>query len=233
MPTKYNIEIKPVIDPRIDEDTALASLVAAKDFLGEKHVNHFGRAHPGRDEDCKTNYVGTFDIFYRPHEYSHRLLQEYKRQLLLLNSEEQDGLEEILAIAQPIQEKLEQADVNILFNKWDNYMNSKIPSHFAIRTPAGVQDSHVHLDNHHIIQFWKPAKDEHWYDYDDFRAYLWRASTRILQIEESLYKENPGWEQRKSLKREYGKARKALKYFPRPEEYEKVRLPDDAPTFNI
>jgi hypothetical protein len=230
MTTLYNILIKPEIDHDVGEDLALSCFIAAKGFLGKKHVNQVGRVFPGYDPGCETYHEGHFDIFNRQHRPLHQILAQEKKRNVFLSADEQDMLDDILQESTPWQGLLERLDPAVMIYPWDQYMDARIPAPFAIATPLGKQDSHVHLQAGGGIRYCKPSKDAHWYDFDVLRDLVFDAIFLESDLKDRKREARNLWERHIAIPAQLREVRRATRYedaLMTLEGLTRIKLPDD------
>lgn len=172
MVTKYNIEL--AVSSNIDNAPSKLYDLSCKQFedarlIGKKHVNHFGRMYEEYDVSCHEFVEGRFDIFYRGDETRsmREILEEERIKATGFDEVKQDMLD-IGETAVDILEKY-SALATLPFNI---YTSLPFTNSMELNTPCGIQSTHVHTEEKKIIQFWKPEKDQHWYDFDTFKDYI-------------------------------------------------------------
>lgn len=185
MQVQYNILIKPKFDNNISHSVQKDCIKATEKFLGEHYVNQFGRMFDGLDKNCETYYEADFDFFNR---YEKGTLDDAIKRLdkkkLFLGGDEQIEFEQEISFFKKFKNFMEVRDPTIFFyNSWGKYRNSNVPEQFKIETPLGLQDTHVHIiPNFSIIQFYKPIKENCWYDYYMLKNFAWDAEFTLLDL---------------------------------------------------
>lgn len=137
-------------------------------LLGEKHVNHFGRVFQGYNSSCETYLKGDFDIFSRTSELS---MREIIKQKEVTSSGFNELEQKAIELGEMTVDILEKYD-SLASLPMNTYFNLPMIQSMELNTACGIQNTHVHLENGRIIQFWKPKKDKYWYDSDTFKNHL-------------------------------------------------------------
>ena len=172
MTTSYNIEL--IVRENVENISREIYERSVQQFeeaglIGRRHVTlPFGRMHDGYDEPCETYLRGHFDIFYRNDA---RTLRERVDEARITSSGFDETKQEALAMGEMAVDILEQFDplASLPINV---YHNIPFISSMEVNTAAGIQSTHVHCEDGRIIYFWKPKKDEYWYDHDVFKDYI-------------------------------------------------------------
>jgi hypothetical protein len=191
MPIQYNILIKPKFDNNIPSQYKKECIRATEGFLGEHHINHFGRMFDGLDKDCDTYYEAEFDFFNR---YKKGTLDDALKLLntkkLFLSGDEYVELEQTINFSKKLKNFFETRDPTVFFyNSWGQYRNNTVPEPFKINTPLGAQDSHVHiLPSLSVIRFYRTHNETRWYDYDLLRNFTSDASFTLSDLVEERQK---------------------------------------------
>lgn len=182
--TRLNKPLEPVLEEDVN---ACFEIFNNEGLLGDFNVNEYGLISKGFSNKTNVFLRGGFDIFVKNDYFDDFTLKEIIEQQLLFSSSEDERKQEVLELAKNIEKEIAYMDIRSRVLTWGQYTDTPVFKTFGIDTPLGFQSAHIHLDNDYknIIQYFKPQKSNQWYDFDQFKRFLWGRKLDNLRIRES------------------------------------------------
>jgi hypothetical protein len=146
-------------------------------LLGEKHVIDNGIVLNWFDPKCRKIIEGKFELSYIPS--SEETLREWIEKKKLTTSGYDSVGMEIVEHGSEIIDLLERTDplaglpMNVYFS---------LPGieSMELKTPCGIQKTHVHTTNGKMVRFWRPKGEAAVYDFDIIKSHLLDSYTKEL-----------------------------------------------------
>jgi len=212
MPTKYNISL--MIEPNKGMPNLVyevtLEIFRRAGLVGKKHVNHFGRIFQGYDFSCSNSKTGVFNIFYR--KECNLTIREMLDRFKLTASGFDELAQETIGMTETVCDSLERADPSMKVLPWKFVGDYPLIKSMELETPAGSQSTHVHAEGSgEIIQFFKPRRDNFWYDSDTLKNYLFDAAMESSDLTfRQIDSSNLSWLNRLLLQARAAKRRREL-----------------------
>lgn len=152
-------------------------------LLGEKRIDHVGRILEGHDSKCKKLVEGEFNIHYFKGDETARDILDLAN--LTISGNDKLG-QEILEYGEGVLEVLERFDPSIQVLSLSDYSSFPMVSNMEMHTPCGRQLIRADTKYASVIRYWKPNKEDQWYDWDvmmePLRIDLYEKTSLQLQL---------------------------------------------------
>jgi len=148
-------------------------------LIGEKHVTEKGYLLDGYDKSIESCLVGGFDISYQPdvQETVREFAQKVSYKANIQPGSVPEELEDAVHVAADL---LAEHDPLAQFLPWSDYRSLPMIKSMELITPAGIQSTHCHYGNGmKIIRFFKPEKENYWFDLDVVKNYFFEKFRKI------------------------------------------------------
>jgi hypothetical protein len=190
MSSVYNIDLG-VVNPERNIPEVLFGITVEQfksaGLVGEKHINNNGKLLNGYDRRCTKYLKGNFELSYVKGEQD--TVREIYRKISESTVFREHVSPEESALMEEGLEMLEKGDPCSKFLPAELYYQTPLVRSMELDTAAGKQSTHVHClgvefhcDDGRIIYYWKPSKEDSYFDFDYLKG---RAFSACLDIQDS------------------------------------------------